>query len=56
MPEGPEVAIISEGLNNLLKGKEIIKFTLSSRGRYKTKAPDGFSDFKKNTQEWMVRR
>lgn len=47
MPEGPEVAIISEGLNNLLKGKEIIKFTLSSRGRYKTKAPDGFSDFKK---------
>ena len=47
MPEGPEVAIISEGLNNLLKDKEIIKFTLSSRGRYKTKAPDGFSDFKK---------
>lgn len=45
MPEGPEVAIITEGLNNLLKNKYIHKFFLEEKGRYGKKAPDNFIEF-----------
>lgn len=45
MPEGPEVAIITDGLNSLLKNKYIHQFILDEKGRYGKKAPDNFIDF-----------
>lgn len=46
MPEGPEVAIITDGLNSLLKGKHILEITFNDKGRYKNKTPNGFDNFK----------
>lgn len=48
MPEGPEVAIITDGLNNLLKNTYIHQFILEEKGRYGKKAPDNFIDFSNN--------
>jgi len=45
MPEGPEVAIISEGLNQKLKNKKLIAFNILDGSRYKKKAPDNYSNF-----------
>ena len=45
MPEGPEVKIITEGLTNLLSGKNLVSLEINSKSRYHKKAPDGFTDF-----------
>ena len=45
MPEGPEVTIIAEGLNKLLKDKYISLFEIDPKSRYAKKAPDGFLNF-----------
>jgi len=45
MPEGPEVTIIAQGLNKLLKNKNIISWTFNSKSRYFNKLPDGYNDF-----------
>lgn len=44
MPEGPEVAVIRDGLQKLLKDK-IIKNITFVDGRYKSKSPDGYTQF-----------
>lgn len=44
MPEGPEVAIIKNGLQKLLKGLTIKSLTFTN-GRYKHKHPDGYDNF-----------
>ena len=38
MPEGPEVTIISEGLNKLLKDKYIVLIEIDPKSRYAKKA------------------
>ena len=48
MPEGPEVTIISEGLNKLLKDKYIVLIEIDPKSRYAKKAPDGFIKFEEN--------
>jgi DNA-formamidopyrimidine glycosylase len=45
MPEGPEVTIMTEAINNLLKNAEIISWEFNDKSRYKKKAPDGYLDF-----------
>lgn len=45
MPEGPEVTIITQGLNNLLQGKHIVTWEINTKSRYHKKAPDGFTQF-----------
>lgn len=45
MPEGPEVTIIAEGLNKLLKGKYINNFIVNKGSRYSKKAFDGSKEF-----------
>lgn len=40
MPEGPEVTIVAEGLNQILQGKYIINFGVTDNGRYRNKSPD----------------
>tara|TARA_B100000575_G_C23141976_1_gene664833 strand:- start:2590 stop:3522 length:933 start_codon:yes stop_codon:yes gene_type:complete len=45
MPEGPEVTIITEGLNKLLKGKYINNFIVNKGSRYTKKAFDGCNQF-----------
>lgn len=44
MPEGPEVKIIVDQLNNLLINTTINEFVINS-GRYSKKAPDNYQDF-----------
>lgn len=47
MPEGPEVTIVAEGLEEILKDKYIINFGVTDNGRYRNKSPDNsviFSD------------
>lgn len=46
MPEGPEVKVIVDGLNSVLKNKYIVDINLTKTGRYRNKAPNGFKDFK----------
>jgi DNA-formamidopyrimidine glycosylase len=45
MPEGPEVTIIANGLNHLLKGKQIVSWEINTKSRYHKKAPDGYREF-----------
>ena len=45
MPEGPEVRIIINQLNSLIKGQKLQAINIHS-GRYSKKAPDGFLDFR----------
>ena len=40
MPEGPEVTIVAEGLEEILKDKYIINFGVTDNGRYRNKSPD----------------
>jgi DNA-formamidopyrimidine glycosylase len=47
MPEGPEVAVITKGLSDLLVGKAVNQICFHSKGRYGKKVPDGFTDFEK---------
>jgi len=44
MPEGPEVKVIVNQLNTLIKGKVLIDFIIHS-GRYSKKKPDNFDNF-----------
>lgn len=48
MPEGPEVAVITKGLSDLLVGKTVNQICFHSKGRYGKKSPDGYSDFEKS--------
>lgn len=48
MPEGPEVKIITDGLNALLGGHKLLSIEITSKNRYYKKAPDGFQDFLKD--------
>jgi DNA-formamidopyrimidine glycosylase len=45
MPEGPEVTIVAEGLNEILQGKYITNFEVTDNGRYRNKAPDNSVSF-----------
>lgn len=45
MPEGPEVTIISENLNSLLQGKEILSIEITDTSRYRNKSPDNYNFF-----------
>ena len=45
MPEGPEVTVIREGLNSLLKGHQIYSLEILSTSRFSKKSPDGYNDF-----------
>jgi len=45
MPEGPEVTIVSENLNKLLKDKYILSYQLTDNGRYRKKGPDNCIPF-----------
>ena len=46
MPEGPEVNIIKDGLNHLLKNKLIIDVIFPEGSKFNKKTPDGYNDFK----------
>lgn len=43
MPEGPEVTIISKGLNNLLANKTIVNIEINNKSRYFKKKFDGYN-------------
>ena len=45
MPEGPEVTIVAEGLDEILQGKYITNFEVTVNGRYRNKAPDNSVPF-----------
>ena len=45
MPEGPEVTIVAENLNKLLKDKYILSYQLTDNGRYRKKGPDNCIPF-----------
>jgi len=45
MPEGPEVTIVAENLNKLLKNKYIHSYQLTDNGRYRKKGPDNCIPF-----------
>jgi len=45
MPEGPEVTIVAEGLNEILQGKYITSFEVTDNGRYRNKSPDNSTPF-----------
>ena len=45
MPEGPEVKIIVDGLNQILSKKFIVNVEITPNSRYRKKAPKGFNDF-----------
>jgi len=45
MPEGPEVTIVAENLNKLLKDKYITSYQLTDTGRYRKKGPDNCIPF-----------
>ena len=44
MPEGPEVKLISENLNNKIKGCVLNEINIIG-GRYKRKKPEGYNEF-----------
>lgn len=46
MPEGPEVNIIKDGLNHLLKDKIVIDVNFPEGSKFLKKTPCGFNDFK----------
>ena len=48
MPEGPEVNVIKDGLNNVIKNKLIISIDLPEGSKFLKKNPDGYNDFKAN--------
>ena len=48
MPEGPEVAVISDGLNLLLKNKKVIDISIFPTSYYRSKSPDNFLIFQEN--------
>lgn len=50
MPEGPEVTIITEGLNKLLYNCIIQSFKIEPKSRYYNKLPNGYNEFNKNIQ------
>ena len=43
MPEGPEVAVITKGLNTVLKNKHLFDIQITTSSRYREKKPDGFN-------------
>ena len=47
MPEGPEVKVITDELNKLLKNQVLNNINILG-GRYKNKLPEGYNDFKIN--------
>jgi len=48
MPEGPEVTVITNSLNKLLKNKTLLKIKILPGGKYENKAPDNYLKFVKN--------
>jgi DNA-formamidopyrimidine glycosylase len=46
MPEGPEVNVIKDGLNNVIKNKLIVSVNLPESSKFLKKTPDGYNDFK----------
>ena len=55
MPEGPEVTIIANGLNSLLKDRIILGFEFNTKSRYNKKAPDGFKEFMDTLKDGLVK-
>jgi endonuclease-8 len=47
MPEGPEVNVIKNGLNNQLKNKTLISINFPEGSKFLKKAPSGYNDFTK---------
>lgn len=45
MPEGPEVTIVAENLNEVLKNHYVINFYATDNGRYRKKLPDNSVPF-----------
>ena len=43
MHEGPEVAVITKGLNTVLKNKHLFDIQITTSSRYREKKPDGFN-------------
>lgn len=54
MPEGPEVTIITEGLHAHLAKQRIHAFEFTEKGRYHTKAPDGWPAFTESLAQGHV--
>jgi len=50
MPEGPEVSIITKGLNKILNNKKIINFEFNNKSRYYNKNLTGYKEFINNIQ------
>lgn len=48
MPEGPEVNVIKDGLNNVIKNNLIVSVDLPEGSKFLKKNPDGYNDFKSN--------
>jgi DNA-formamidopyrimidine glycosylase len=53
MPEGPEVTIITNGINKLLKNKTIINFEVTDKSRYHNKLPDGFIELLRKLKQGL---
>ena len=47
MPEGPEVAVITKGLNTVFKNKYLFDIQITTSSRYREKKPDGFNKLTK---------
>lgn len=47
MPEGPEVTVIKNGLNDLLKNKYVYNFNFEHKARYQKKRPDNYNEIYK---------
>ena len=48
MPEGPEVTVIREGLNNLLRNHQILGLEILPSSRFSKKSPDKYLEFIKS--------
>jgi formamidopyrimidine-DNA glycosylase len=46
MPEGPEVNVIKDGLNHVIKNNLVVSVDLPEGSKFLKKAPDGYNDFK----------
>ena len=46
MPEGPEVTVIREGLDDLLKGVTVDDILITKTSKYREKAPNNFQKIK----------
>ena len=55
MPEGPEVKVIVDGLNSVLKNKYIYDIEITKNSRYRKKAPNGLSGFKSLLKKKMLK-